>query len=103
MDMTLTTGDLQAIKAIVNEAIEQSSDSILQATAAGFAEVDAKFSRLDARFDGIDQRFDCLEIRVDRLESSVEQMSRVQMAEVARADGRSRDIQTILKRLQPSA
>lgn len=54
MATTLTNDDLQAIRDIVEEVVE---DSKLQ-TAAGFAAVDAQFAKMYGRFDKVDQKLD---------------------------------------------
>jgi archaellum component FlaC len=115
--MTLTKDDLQAIKDIVDDAVE---DAKLQ-TAAGFAEVHEKFNRVDQRFKKIDQRFEKIdekfekidarfekiEKKVDRLADNLQKVKQtvnriedVQAAEVTRLDEQGKEIRIIKRKLK---
>jgi hypothetical protein len=65
--MNLTNDDLQAIKKIVDGAIDDSN----MRTAAGFAEVDAKFKKVDERFAQIDKRLDTVTVGLHRIENKL--------------------------------
>lgn len=100
--MTLTTDDLQAIKGIVDDAVEIS----MQQTASGFAEVHEKFAEVheqfaevherfvgvQGQFDGVHEELSGLKADLESVKSTVGRIELVQRVEVSRADRHDQEI-----------
>lgn len=93
--MTLTTDDLQAIKGIVDDAVEVS----MQQTAAGFAEVHAKIGNLQEDMqivkedlESVKGDLESVKGDLESVKSTVGRIELVQRAEVARVDRHGQDI-----------
>ena len=101
--MTLTPEDLQAIKKIVDNAVE---DAKLQ-TAAGFAEVDEKFAKVDEKFAELDKRLAGIDEKLDdqatdtsNIKATVNRIENIQQAEVTRTDTHAEEITRIKRKLK---
>ncbi len=89
MHMTLTKDDLQAIKTMFEEGIEEAK----RHTAAGFAEVHEKFAKVNEKFAEVHQKFAKVNEKIDNLASDLKEVKQtvrrievVQKAEIERVD-----------------
>lgn len=82
MHMTLTKDDLQAIKTMFEEGIEEAK----RHTAAGFAEVHEKFAEVHQKFAKVNEKIDNLASDLKEVKQTVRRIEVVQKAEIERVD-----------------
>ena len=93
--MTLDKEDLRAIKALIDEAVEESD----QGTAAGFFAVDEQFRQVWAEFDHIKDDISEAKAGINDLKGMVSRLERVQLTEMERNDHQDVSINKIRKHL----
>ena len=69
--MALTKEDLQSIKGIVVDVVDDKIDDLATSIQKEFAAQNDRFTKIDDRFDKIDDRFSKVDDRFDRLRSEL--------------------------------
>ncbi len=64
----LTKDDLQAIRGLIGDAVEQIRGDMN----SRFNQVDTRFDGVDARFDGVDARLKQIDVRFDQVETRLD-------------------------------
>jgi predicted nucleic acid-binding Zn-ribbon protein len=84
--MSLTKQDLQAIKGVVDNSIDDAITNRIQPMiseaveelrlqiAVGFAGVDERFAEVDRRFEQVDKRFEQIDLRFEQIDLRFEQV-----------------------------
>ena len=105
---------MTAAKAITNEDLLETMQTLMQMTSDGFERLDKRMDRLEERMERIEARMDAFELRMDKLETRVGEIERrlaehdLQFAEIKQVlrsmeDKHAayiNDIEDILDRLQ---
>lgn len=84
--MSLTSDDLQAIKGIVENIVDDAKEEIKIDVAAGFTEVHEKIDGLRTDVDELRTDVDELKTDMAEVKDTVSRIEDVQRAEVARVD-----------------
>ncbi|MFA4996173.1 MAG: hypothetical protein WC536_03500 [Patescibacteria group bacterium] len=74
VDMALTKEDLQSIKGIVVDVVDDKIDDLATSIQKEFAAQNDRFTKIDDRFDKIDDRFDKIDDRFSKVDDRFDRL-----------------------------